>query len=63
MLGMYKHYKGGLYTLLNIAVHTETKESLAIYVDVRGNVWARPLPMFLEEVEVDGNMVKRFEKI
>ena len=26
--GIYRHYKGGLYDVLDIVIHTETNESL-----------------------------------
>lgn len=31
-LGIYRHYKGGLYLVLGIARQTETDEELVIYV-------------------------------
>lgn len=48
----YRHFKGNIYQILNIAVHTETEEKLVIYQSVdTGKIWARPLQMFLEEVD------------
>lgn len=47
--GVYKHYKGGYYQVLGIAEHTETKETLVIYVSLSGDhmpgprIRARPL--------------------
>jgi hypothetical protein len=63
-LGIYKHYKGGLYRVLHIAKHTETNESLVIYrrispVVVDGKVWARPERMFEEII----NGEPRFKRI
>lgn len=49
--GYYRHYKGGLYQLLEIAEHTETGEALVIYRDKRGVVFARPYDMFFGEVD------------
>lgn len=55
-MGKYRHFKGGMYELINIAEHTETGESLAIYRRLDGTyiantkVWARPLNMFLDVV-------------
>ncbi|WP_043315557.1 DUF1653 domain-containing protein [Microbulbifer sp. HZ11] len=60
--GIYRHYKGNLYHLMEIATHSETGEQLAIYralYDEFG-VWARPLTMFMETIEKDGETIARF---
>ena len=51
--GTYRHFKGGKYKVINIAQHTETGEKLVIYISagVGGNVYARPIDMFLSEVD------------
>jgi len=65
--GKYKHYKGKLYEVIGIAQHSETLEKLvvykALYQPEGENLWVRPLEMFLEDVEVDGKKMKRFEWI
>ncbi len=63
--GIYRHYKGNKYELLFIANHSETLEKMVIYRALygEGEIWARPLSMWNEEVTVDGRAVKRFEKI
>lgn len=63
--GVYRHYKGNKYELLFIANHSETLEKMVIYRALygEGEIWARPLSMWSEEVTVDGRKVKRFEKI
>ena len=57
---IYKHYKGNLYLVLEVATHTETGEELVIYANVKNKakIWARPLAMF-EDVLSNGK--PRFE--
>lgn len=59
---LYRHYKGGFYVVLCEANHSETLETLVIYRDENGVVWARPKTFFYGLVEVDGRLVKRFAK-
>ena len=63
--GIYRHYKGNLYQVLHTAQHSETEEVLVVYRCLYGEygVWVRPLTMFTETVEVDGEQVARFELI
>lgn len=64
-LGLYQHYKGGLYRLLFIAHHSETFEEMAVYINLSGgtvgSIWVRPLAMFLEDVTKDGKTQPRFK--
>lgn len=49
----YRHFKGGVYVVSDVAVHSETGECMVIYksFDKPSLVWARPLTMFLSEVD------------
>ncbi len=64
-LGKYQHYKGGMYEVIGLAHHSETLEELVVYRALydQGSLWVRPLKMFLEQVEVEGNFVPRFKYI
>jgi hypothetical protein len=61
--GRYRHYKGGEYQVFHTATHSETGEKMVVYRTLYGDYshWVRPLEMFLEQVEIDGVMVPRFE--
>ena len=63
--GIYRHYKGNIYQVLHTAQHSETEEALVVYRCLYGEygIWVRPLTMFTETVEVDGEQVARFELI
>lgn len=60
--GIYQHYKGNQYEVLGVALHSETLEELVIYKALYGEglIWARPLSMFLETVQVEGKEIERF---
>ena len=60
--GHYRHYKGNNYTVIGVARHSETDEELVVYRPGYGErgLWVRPKVMFLESVEVNGELVPRF---
>lgn len=62
--GKYRHFKGGEYTLIGIAAHSETGEPMAVYRALygEGGLWVRPLSMWSEIVERDGYRGPRFIK-
>jgi len=47
----YRHFKGHVSTILNIAKHTESLEELVIY-EHDNTVWARPLSMFMDKEDI-----------
>ena len=61
--GIYKHFKGNLYEVLDVARHSETEEEFVVYRPLDGDSgsWIRPLSMFDEIIEREGLKVKRFE--
>lgn len=61
---IYKHYKGTKVKVTGEAIHSETMETMVIYIHLEDGVtWARPKEMFLESVIMNGVEVKRFKKI
>lgn len=64
-LGRYRHFKGNEYEVLGVATHSETLVPYVLYRPLRGagDLWVRPLAMFVEEVERDGRRVPRFERV
>lgn len=62
----YRHFKGNIITIIAIAKHTETLEEIVVY-NHNGEFWARPMDMFLSEVDHEKypevNQKYRFELI
>jgi hypothetical protein len=66
--GIYRHFKGTLAEVVGEAKHSETGEIYIAYYHKeketsKMKLWVRPKKMFLEEVEVNGKKVLRFEFI
>jgi len=63
--GVYQHYKGNMYEVYMTARHSETEEWMVVYKALYGEqgMWVRPYEMFVEEVEVEGVLVPRFQKV
>jgi hypothetical protein len=58
--GLYKHFKGTMYELFELAKDSSTLEEVAVYRDTEGNIWTRPWKEF-DDIHPSG--AKRFEKI
>jgi hypothetical protein len=73
--GVYEHYKSSAqskryYQVIGFAKHTETQETVVVYIPLyvipehRGlRLQVRPLAMFTENVEVDGQQIPRFRYV
>jgi hypothetical protein len=63
--GRYRHYKGGLYEVVDTVRHSETCEPMTLYRALYGEngLWVRPAAMFLETVNIDGVVQPRFTRI
>ena len=61
--GIYRHYKGSEYMVLEIATHSESLEPMVVYKALygEGGVWVRPASMWNEQVTRGGESVPRFE--
>lgn len=66
-LGRYQHCKGKFYEVIGVAIHSETREELVVYLALydslefgMDSLWVRPKKMFLETVVLDGKPVPRF---
>lgn len=52
----FRHFKGGIYIVIDIAIHSESAEAMVVYKtfnDLSGMncTWVRPLSMFLSKVD------------
>ncbi len=63
--GKYQHYKGPMYEVLDVAKHSETEEEMVVYRTLYGDfsLWVRPFKMFTQEIEYEGEKMKRFTYI
>ena len=64
----YKHFKGAIVEVLELAKDSETLEEMVVYKHEGTNeIWVRPLSMFLSKVDKekypDVKQEYRFEKI
>lgn len=66
--GIYQHYKGNKYKVINIVRHSETTEEMVLYQPLYvskdfpdNKMWVRPLKMFLEKVEIEDKKIARFK--
>lgn len=60
--GIYRHYKGPHYEVLDLVRHSETEEWLVLYRTCYGErgLWVRPLGMFTETVSLPDGERPRF---
>ena len=60
--GVYKHFKGNLYIVEDIALNSQNLEKMVVYRALYGEktLWVRPYKEFVEEV-LGKNQKYRFE--
>lgn len=63
--GKYRHFKGNLYEVIEVARHSETQEEMVVYRALYGEygLWVRPAAMWTETVDRDGYHGPRFQFI
>ncbi len=63
--GRYRHFKGGEYSVLGVACHSETKQRFVVYHPVANptDLWLRPIEMWCEKVWYDGRSTMRFSPL
>ncbi|NRA18897.1 MAG: DUF1653 domain-containing protein [Oceanospirillaceae bacterium] len=64
--GLYRHYKGGEYQVIDLVKHSETEEWMVLYRPCYGEalLWVRPVAMFYEKVvDEQGKSRDRFSRI
>jgi hypothetical protein len=63
--GLYRHYKGMLYEVVDTVRHSETLEPMTLYRALYGEhgLWVRPAAMFNGEVVIEGVRQKRFTPV
>jgi len=51
--GIYKHFKGDNYLVIDVVRYSETSEKCVLYRALYGNgeLWVRPIDSFLSEVD------------
>ncbi len=64
-IGKYMHYKGIEHDVIGVARHSEDpKQEFVIYRHMNSNginqMYARPIEIFFQDVEIDGKKVPRF---
>lgn len=61
--GIYRHFKGNEYLLIDVAKHSETEEPMVVYRALYGDcsLWVRPASMWTEQVERPGYKGPRFK--
>ncbi|MCQ2801594.1 MAG: DUF1653 domain-containing protein [Bacilli bacterium] len=65
----YRHFKGNLYKVIEIARNTETNEMMVVYQALYGDygIFVRPIDMFLSKIDKekypDATQEYRYEKV
>ena len=60
--GLYEHYKGNIYNVLDVAIHSDTQEEYVMYRSLGRDqvLYVRPLSAFIGAVNHNGTIMQRF---
>ena len=63
--GIYEHYKGPRYEVIDTVRHSETEELMVLYRTCYGDedLWVRPYTMFFETIIHNSEEMPRFRFI
>ena len=62
--GRYRHFKGAVYVVTGVALHSETEEPFVVYHrEGSDELWVRPAAMWAERVVRDGYDGARFVRV
>jgi hypothetical protein len=63
--GRYRHFKGGLYEVVDVVRSSETLQPMVLYRALygEGGLWVRPYAMFVEQVDLAGGSQPRFARL
>lgn len=63
--GRYRHFKGGLYEVIDVVRSSETLQPMVLYRALygEGGLWVRPYAMFVEQVPDCDGLQPRFAAV
>jgi hypothetical protein len=63
--GRYRHFKGGLYEVVDVVRSSETLQPMVLYRALygEGGLWVRPYAMFVEHVQGADGSQPRFARL
>ncbi|HHT81522.1 MAG: DUF1653 domain-containing protein [Sphaerochaeta sp.] len=62
--GWYRHFKGGLYEVVDTVINSETLQTMVLYrPEGSEDLWVRPYEMFVSSVVKEGLSVSRFSPL
>lgn len=56
--GTYRHFKGGVYVVVDIAISSDVEEFIVIYKNVHGDLWVRRAVKWNEPVKWPDDQVR-----